>query len=78
MPFREAHAVVGAIVRAALAEKRGLEDLELAELRVFSPKFAADVRRWLSLESATARRRAIGGTASANVRKRLAEAEAKR
>src|SRR5439155_18509435 len=62
VPFRDAHAVVGAIVQAALAGSRQLEDFSLAELRRFSPAFGRDVRRWLSHEAAVQRRRAVGGT----------------
>ena len=72
LPFRQAHEVVGRIVRSALADGRKLEDFSLAELRRFSPAFAPDVRRWLTLEAAVSRRRAPGGTAPANVRKQLA------
>ncbi|MGH7787851.1 MAG: argininosuccinate lyase [Candidatus Binatia bacterium] len=71
VPFRDAHGVVGAIVQAAIAAGRGLEDFSLAELRQFSPVFARDVRRWLSLDAAVKRRRALGGTAPANVERRL-------
>jgi argininosuccinate lyase len=71
MPFREAHGVVGAIVRHCLTEGRGLEDLSLAELRRFSPQFGADVRKWLSAAAAIRRRRAIGGTSPGNVRRQL-------
>ena len=71
LPFRAAHAVVGAIVQAALADGRGLEDFSLAELRRFSPLFGRDVRRWLSPEAAVRRRRAVGGTAPTNVERRL-------
>ena len=63
--------MVGAIVQAALAGSRQLEDFTLAELRRFSPLFGRDVRRWLSHEAAVKRRRAVGGTAPANVERRL-------
>lgn len=72
VPFREAHAVVGAVVRQSLASGRPLDQLTVAELRRFSPKFGADVRRWLTLEAAVGRRRAPGGTAPRNVRRELA------
>jgi argininosuccinate lyase len=71
VPFRDAHAVVGAIVQAAIEAQRPLESFQLAELKRFSPHFAADVKRWLTLESAVRRRRAPGGTAPANVQRRL-------
>jgi argininosuccinate lyase len=71
VPFRQAHAVVGAIVRLAASEGRPLEALTLTELRRFSPAFAPDVRRWLRHDAAVRRRRARGGTAPANVARRL-------
>jgi argininosuccinate lyase len=71
VPFRRAHTVVGAIVQAAIAEGRMLEDFSLTELRRFSPAFGRDVRRWLTHEAAVKRRRAVGGTAPANVERRL-------
>jgi argininosuccinate lyase len=71
VPFRTAHGIVGQIVQAAIAQDRTLEDFTLAELRRFSPLFERDVKRWLSHEAAVKRRRAIGGTAPANVERRL-------
>ena len=71
VPFREAHAVVGAIVRHCLAERRTLEDLTVADLRRFSPRFGADVKKWLTADAAVRRRRTIGGTSPDNVRRQL-------
>jgi argininosuccinate lyase len=71
VPFRDAHGVVGALVRHCLAERRGLDDLTLAELRRFSPRFGADVMQWLSAPAAVRRRRATGGTSPQNVRREL-------
>ncbi|MEO8605104.1 MAG: argininosuccinate lyase [bacterium] len=71
VPFRDAHGVVGAIVQTAIAKQRLLEDFSLAELRRFSPAFQADVQGWLSDEAAVKRRKAVGGTAPANVERRL-------
>ncbi len=71
VPFRTAHGVVGAIVQAAIASDRMLEDFSVAELRRFSPEFGPEVRRWLTHEAAVRRRRAVGGTAPANVERRL-------
>jgi argininosuccinate lyase len=71
VPFREAHAIVAAIVRAAILGQRRLEDFSLEELRRFSPVFEPEVRRWISVEAAVRRRRVPGGTAPAEVRKQL-------
>jgi len=71
VPFREAHGIVGAIVRHCLAERRGLEELSLTELRRFSPRFRTDVRQWLSADASVRRRRATGGTSPDNIRRQL-------
>jgi argininosuccinate lyase len=71
VPFRDAHGIVGAVVRHCLEQRKTLDQLDLAELQRFSRRFAPDVRGWLTLESAVERRRAPGGTASRNVRAQL-------
>ena len=71
VPFRDAHAVVGAIVRHCLAAKAPLESLSVDELRRFSPVFDVDVAQWLSAAAAVRRRRAPGGTAPDNVQRAL-------
>ncbi|MEW6321810.1 MAG: argininosuccinate lyase [Acidobacteriota bacterium] len=43
LPFRQAHEVVGAMVRALLADGRDFGDLTLAEWQGFSPLFEPDV-----------------------------------
>jgi argininosuccinate lyase len=75
LPFRTAHAVAGRIVQHCLAAGRRIEELPLAEMRRFSPKIEKDVYRYLSIESVVGRRRAPGGTARANVARRLKELE---
>lgn len=71
LPFRDAHRIVGEIVRYCLAHKLALEQLTPAQLRRFSPRFGTDVRRWLTAEAAVRRRRASGGTAPENIRRQL-------
>jgi argininosuccinate lyase len=73
MTFRSAHALVGKLVRYCLRHGRKLEELSLEELRRSSGKIERDVFRYLSAESAVSRRRAAGGTALVNVRRRLKE-----
>src|SRR5262249_4701488 len=43
LPFREAHEVVGRIVRHGIAHGQDLLDLSLEDLRAFSDRFADDV-----------------------------------
>jgi argininosuccinate lyase len=73
MSFRSAHALVGKIVRFCLERRRRIEELSLAELKRFSPKIDKSVYGYLTPQSAIQRRRATGGTAPANVRRRLKE-----
>jgi argininosuccinate lyase len=73
MSFRSAHSLVGRIVRYCLDSQRRIEQLSLEELRGFSPRVEKDVYDYLSLDAAVERRRSVGGTSSANVRRRLRE-----
>ena len=71
VPFREAHNIVGRAVRQCLQGNRQLEDLTQREWKELSRHFGADLREWLSLDAALARRVAGGGTAPVNVARRL-------
>jgi argininosuccinate lyase len=73
MPFRSAHALVGKIVRSCIERGCKIEELPLGELRRFSPRIEKDVYAYLTPQAAVDRRRSEGGTASANVRRRLKE-----
>ncbi|GAB5603674.1 argininosuccinate lyase [Thermus sp. FJN-A] len=75
LPFREAHHVVGRLVRRLLEEGRALKDLTLEELQAHHPLFAEDALPLLHLETAIHRRRSYGGTAPLAVRERLLEAK---
>ncbi len=75
MPFRQAHAVVGGLVRKLQEEGRDLESLTLEELRSFSELFDEDALALLSVEGAVASRNVYGGTAPEQVRARIAEAK---
>jgi argininosuccinate lyase len=74
LPFREAHHVTGAAVK--LAESRGvaLDKLSLAELRDIDARIGEGVFAALSVESSVAARSSHGGTAPAEVQKRVAGA----
>ena len=73
VPFRDAHEVAGACVRAA--EERGIElwDLEDAEFAAISAALTPDVREVLSLEGSVSSRASYGGTAPVRVREQLAD-----
>ena len=72
MPFREAHEVVGRVVRHCVERGIGLEDLDGAALAAFSPLLAADTAaalRVLTVAATVAARTSEGGTAPNAVRR---------
>ena len=71
VPFRRAHAVVGAVVQWCVAEGKELHQLTLEEWRRFSPAFEADLLPRLTPEAAVARRTSYGGTSPENVERQL-------
>jgi argininosuccinate lyase len=73
IPFREAHAIVGKLVRYATETRRTLLEIELSEYRKFSPSFDNDVKS-ITVESSLAARNSPGGTAPEQVEKALATA----
>ncbi|MGH8491115.1 MAG: argininosuccinate lyase, partial [Gammaproteobacteria bacterium] len=68
VPFRDAHAAVGHAVRYAIAERKDLAELTLAELRQFSTSVEDDAFTVLTLEGSVAARNHFGGTAPEQVR----------
>ncbi len=71
MPFRRAHEVVGKAVLRATDLECGLGTMPLGEYRKLSPLIREDVYDSLSLEASVGRRTSYGGTAPANLKKRL-------
>jgi argininosuccinate lyase len=76
VPFREAHEVVGRIVRDRLAQGRDLGGLTLDELRRYHKTFEASAIDESRPENSLASRASPGGTAPDRVREALAEATA--
>ena len=71
--FRQAHEIVGAIVRETAEARRTLEDLSIEELRRHSSAFGADAIAILRAENSVARRTIEGGPAMSTVKRRLKE-----
>jgi len=71
LPFREAHEAVGRMVVYGLSKGLELHELELEELREFSPLVSGDVYEALSLEQTLATKAQVGGTSPARVREAL-------
>jgi argininosuccinate lyase len=76
LAFREAHEAVGRMVLFGLGRGLELHELELEELRRFSPLVGEDVYEALSLERTLATKSQAGGTSHARVREALAAARA--
>jgi argininosuccinate lyase len=75
-PFREAHEAAGRMVLYALSKGLELHELELEELREFSPLVSEDVYEALSLEQTLGTKSQAGGTSPERVREALAAARA--
>ncbi|MFH1567785.1 MAG: argininosuccinate lyase [Gemmatimonadota bacterium] len=76
VPFREAHHVVGRLVREVLERGGSLRSLALDDLRAHSPAFEADAVNLLEPARSLALRNIPGGTGPEAVRRQLAEARA--
>jgi argininosuccinate lyase len=74
VPFRQAHASVGQLVRACLARGIGLRDLDAATLRRHARQLGPAHLQNLTPARSVARRRVAGGTAPQEVRRQLARA----
>ncbi len=75
LPFREAHAVVGAVVKECERKRTGLADLPLESYQKHTPLFGKDLYRMLDPRSSLHRKRSAGSTAPGEVRKALARWE---
>ncbi len=73
VPFRQAHGITGELVRYAIDQGKGLQQLSLDEYRKYSPHFEQDVYA-ISLESSLAARNLPGGTAPEQVAQALQRA----
>ena len=77
VPFREAHEIVGKVLRAAEREGKSIREMPVEELKEFSPAFGRDVSAVLTVEAALARKSSPGGTAPEAVRTALQNFEAR-
>jgi argininosuccinate lyase len=57
VPFRDAHEIVGALVRRLVEEGRGFEALTADEWRGHSPLFDPDVRDYITADASVRRKR---------------------
>ena len=67
MPFREAHHVTGALVKAAEEKGLDLAGLSLEEMRAVHPDILPEVYQFLGVDNSVASRASYGGTAPVQV-----------
>jgi argininosuccinate lyase len=72
LPFRQAHAVVGAVVAECSAQGILLSELPLASYRRHAKEFGADLYRDLDPQRSVRQKRSEGSTSPVEVRKALA------
>ncbi len=74
MTFRKAHQVVGDIIRTAEAGNKELHQLDVKEMKDFSPLIEEDVYEWLDPRSCVERRNINSGTGPEAVKRALSKA----
>ncbi len=74
IPFRQAHGIVGQIVRYCEKQGIGFEQMSLEEWRSFSQEFGPDIVECISPEGAVKSRRSPGGTAPERVKEQIQRA----
>jgi len=74
LPFRQAHKVVGKLVRECERRGIGLKELPLEEYSSASELFAGDLKEVLDFSGSLARRSSPGGTAPEAVEEQIAQA----
>ncbi len=75
VPFRDAHAITGRLVRAALDQGRELTDFSLEELQAFSARIEKNLFLRLTVTAAIDRKSQVGGTARTRVEQRIKDLE---
>lgn len=71
VPFRDAHAITGKIVRDCLEQGKALSDLSLEEYQTYSKVFKADVLKVVRAFSSAEGRNSVGGSSSAQTKEAL-------
>ncbi len=75
VPFRQAHDIVGKVLREAEGQKKAWTELPIEDLKKISPKFDADFSDGLNVNAALAAKKVPGGTAPDAVRKAISDLE---
>ncbi len=74
IPFREAHAIVGAAVRESIESGVNLEDMPLEKLRTLSGRIGEDVYQFIPVVKCVERRESYGGTSPSSTDVQMSKA----
>src|SRR5947199_496627 len=66
-PFREAHQIVGELVVHSITKSVPLDQIGVAEMKAFSPRFDDDVEKIFDIRGSLAKRRAVGAPSPQNI-----------
>jgi len=69
--FRDAHFIVGNIVKYCIESSKTLEDLSLEEYKRFCEKIREDVYQYIKIETCVNRRKSYGGTSLESVKRQI-------
>ncbi|MFH1736836.1 MAG: argininosuccinate lyase, partial [Actinomycetota bacterium] len=75
VPFKDAHQIVGNIVKHCLRKKERLTDMKLEEYKDFSPLFDRDVMDVIRVKRSVERRTSAGGTSPERVKDQIEQAK---
>ena len=75
LPFREAHHITGAVIKACEAGDIGLESITAHDLAAVDPRLAGSTLPDLSVGGSVASRTSAGGTAPVRVMEAIATAK---
>lgn len=76
-PFRKAHEIVGKLVAHSITKSVLLNQIGVAEMKRFSPRFDVDVAKVFDVRRSLAQRRAIGAPSPGNVAAQIKHWKAK-
>jgi argininosuccinate lyase len=77
IPYRQAHDLVGQVLKEAERQKKMWTDLPLSELRRISSAFDTDISASLTVDAALVSKKVVGGTALDSVRAAIADLESR-
>lgn len=71
VPFREAHHIVGTMVKDCERAGRRVSDMAIKEIQQYSEAFGQDVRDYIKPENVISRRKTLGGASLEEVRNQI-------